>query len=39
MFEYPPILSGTTEEQIRQLREFLFRVIQKLNEEDSRYND
>lgn len=31
--EYPPILKGTAEEQLAQLREYLLRVVQKLNEE------
>lgn len=38
MYEYPPILHGTEEEQLRQLREFLFRLIQRLNEEESKYD-
>ncbi len=31
--EYPPILKGTAEEQLEQLREYMLRVVQKLNEE------
>ena len=31
--EYPPILSGTPEEQLEQLRDYLVRLAQKLNEE------
>lgn len=32
--EYPPMLEGTAEEQLRELREYLLRLIQKLNEEE-----
>lgn len=31
--EYPPILSGTPEQQLVQLREYLLRIVQRLNEE------
>ena len=31
--EYPPILSGEPEEQLRQLRDYLVRLAQTLNEE------
>ena len=32
--ELPPILTGDTEHQIRQLRDYLIRLAQQLNEED-----
>jgi len=32
MFEYPPILQGAAEQQIKQLRDYLIRLIQTLNE-------
>lgn len=32
--EYPPMLSGTPEQQLEQLREYLLRVVQRLNEEE-----
>lgn len=31
--EYPPILYGSTENQLRQLRDYLVRLVEKLNEE------
>ena len=31
-FEYPPILTGSVEEQLAQLRDYLVRLTQKLNE-------
>lgn len=31
-FEYPPMLRGTAEEQLQQLRDYLVRLTQKLNE-------
>ena len=31
--EYPPMLSGTPEEQLQQLRDYLVRLVQKLEEE------
>ena len=34
IFELPPILSGTAEQQIMQLREFLLRLVLQLNEEE-----
>ena len=34
--EYPPILSGEPEEQLRQLRDYLVRLAQTLNEEGVR---
>ena len=33
--ELPPILTGDTEHRIRQLRDYLIRLAQQLNEEDS----
>ena len=35
-FELPPILSGTAEQQLQQLREYLMRLILQLNEEENR---
>ena len=32
VFEYPPILTGSGEEQLAQLRDYLVRLTQKLNE-------
>lgn len=32
MYEYPPILSGRPEQQLRLLRDYLVRLIQKMNE-------
>ena len=32
VFEYPPILTGSVEEQLVQLRDYLVRLTQKLNE-------
>lgn len=32
--EYPPMLSGTPEQQLEQLRDYLLRVVQRLNEEE-----
>jgi len=32
MLEYPPILRGSTENQLRQLRDYLIRLVQGLNE-------
>lgn len=34
MYEIPPILTGTAEEQLRQLREWAVRLILRLNEEE-----
>lgn len=36
MIDLPPILQGTPEEQLRQLREYLVRLAQQLNEEEQR---
>ncbi len=33
--ELPPIPTGEPEEQIRQLRDYLIRVVLQLNEEDN----
>ena len=33
--ELPPILTGDTEQQIRQLRDYLIRLAQQLNEEEN----
>lgn len=30
--EYPPMLQGTPEEQLQQLRDYLVRLVQKLEE-------
>lgn len=35
-YELPPMLSGTAEEQIEQLREYLMRLILLLNEEGNK---
>ena len=32
MYEYPPMLQGSAERQLRQLRDYLVRLIQNLNE-------
>ncbi len=32
MYEYPPMLQGSAERQLRQLRDYLVRLIQKMNE-------
>ena len=34
MIELPPILTGNEQNQIRQLRDYLIRLAQQLNEED-----
>lgn len=34
MYEMPPILKGTPEQQIKQLRDYLVRLITKLNQEE-----
>ena len=34
MYEYPPILSGRTEQQLQLLRDYLVRLIQELNERE-----
>ena len=33
IFELPPMLNGTAEQQIVQLRDFLLRLVFRLNEE------
>lgn len=35
IFELPPMLSGTAEQQVHQLREYLLRLVLRLNEEES----
>ena len=35
MYEYPPILTGSKEQQIRDLRDYLVRLVQKMNEENT----
>lgn len=34
MIEYPPILTGDEQHQIQQLRDYLIRLVQQLNEEE-----
>lgn len=34
IFELPPELQGTADEQLRQLREYLLRLALRLNEEE-----
>lgn len=34
MIELPPILTGDEQQQIRQLRDYLIRLVQQLNEEE-----
>ncbi len=34
MYEYPPMLQGPAESQLRQLRDYLVRLIQNMNEEE-----
>lgn len=36
MYEYPPMLRGDEQQQIKELRDYLVRLIQKLNEEKAR---
>lgn len=35
-YELPPMLQGTAEQQLQQLREYLMRLILQLNEEENR---
>lgn len=35
MLEYPPILRGSAENQLRQLRDYLIRLVQELNETEA----
>lgn len=35
-YELPPILSGTAEQQLQQLREYLMRLILQINEEGNK---
>lgn len=32
MYEYPPMLQGSAENQLRQLRDYLVRLVRNLNE-------
>lgn len=34
-FELPPMLHGTAEQQLQQLREYLLRLIMQMNEEEA----
>jgi hypothetical protein len=36
IFELPPVLQGTAEQQLQQLRDYLLRLILTLNEEESK---
>lgn len=36
IYELPPVLQGTPEQQLQQLREYLLRLALKLNEEESK---
>lgn len=35
-YELPPVLTGTSEQQLQQLREYLLRLVFQLNEEGNR---
>lgn len=35
MIDLPPILTGDAEHQIQQLRDYLIRLVQQLNEEEN----
>ena len=35
-YELPPMLNGTVEQQLQQLREYLMRLIMQLNEEENK---
>ena len=35
-YELPPMLTGTPEQQLQQLREYLQRLILQMNEEDNK---
>lgn len=35
MLELPPILTGDEKQQLRQLRDYLFRLVRQLNEEEN----
>ena len=35
MIELPPLLSGDEKQQIRQLRDYLVRLVQQLDEEEN----
>lgn len=34
MYEYPPILRGTPEQQLREMRDYLVRLIKEMNEKE-----
>ncbi len=34
MYEYPPILTGSAEQQLRLLRDYLVRLVRQLNEKE-----
>lgn len=34
MYEYPPILTGSAEQQLRLLRDYLVRLIRQMNEKE-----
>ncbi len=36
--DLPPILSGEPEQQLRQLRDYLIRLVQSLNEEEDKHD-
>lgn len=36
IFELPPILGGSPEQQLQQLREYLMRLVLQMNEEENR---
>ena len=36
IYEMPPILSGSEDQQLRQLREYLTRLVLALNEQEER---
>ncbi len=36
--EYPPLLSGDAEQQVRALRDYLIRLVQALNEEEDKHD-
>lgn len=35
-YELPPMLNGTPEQQLQQLRDYLLRLIMQLNEEENK---
>ena len=36
IYELPPILKGTAEQQLQELRDYLLRLVLQLNEEENR---